>query len=168
MQCSRCDLDYILLTLLWLDLADNLDHIYTIIVNTKFINILLVVVLCYGQLVVSMHAVGHLHPQEIESAFSDCHGETLNHHHSSNCVGHSDSLTHGFSGDHDRPGDADRDAETDCAIYHALLNLCGAMYAVQTDVISSLHQVAISRFSSTHPSGLQPGLQRIRAPPMFS
>lgn len=103
--------------------------------GAKYIHILLIALLCYGQVVSSVHAVEHLELADCDdkpSAGHHHHGalDTLSplqaaeHQHPSLAHTHTDSQTDTQSSSDDRPGTGHH-TELDCKIYHAFQNLNG-------------------------------------------
>jgi len=142
----------------------------------KLIHALLILALCYGQLVASVHQVGHLHVSECEgNSRSATDGCSIAHHtgagldhtehsHPNNAYLHATHL--GTSHQFDQTNGQSK-AENNCAIYHALLNLDVTVQADPTkssdpSVAKSTNYVAIQ---FTHEA---PGTRHIRAPPQHS
>ena len=160
-----------------INLARNIGSNYTYAVKSgKLIHALLIVALCYGQLIASVHLVGHLHDNHCDglshSVTDTCSiaqqtGEHLGHaHHSHQNTGFQ-YATHNHAAHQVNQTDEKTNAYSDCAIYHALLNLDGAVPTKLTNssspgIAESTSYVAIHIVHETL------GAQRIRAPPHHS
>ena len=141
--------------------------------RTAIKHILLIAMLCYGQIVASVHVVGHFQLDDCHGVASsisqscyaiDHHGEgflftaTVHDHHS----GHDHR-----SGDDHHSGDGDH-AALDCAIYHALQSLNGVMFAAQSDLAILLLPVAVPVRTVSYQPTAGFNHRRIRAPPAIS
>ncbi len=161
---------------------DNLTAAILIIVNSrKLIHALLIVALCYGQLVANVHLVGHLHAPDCEgishTISPDCSitqssgGTHSGDHHDH--AGHAhQSITYrhiAHTGPVHRPNQIEKETKTDsdCAIYHALLNHEGTEHHQQTKCITprvaNLANYAIVEFASESRR-----TAHIRAPPLHT
>lgn len=133
---------------------------YTSSVNSrKFIHALLVLALCYGQLVASVHVVGHMHSHDCELAshsFSDDCGAS--HH---QVAGNTD-LAHHHDGE---ATDTGNHSENDCAIYHALLSLSGVFDLARNSVPVPLPQRTSKSAAVSSIATAVLKQQQIRAPP---
>ena len=152
--------------------AGHIGSTYNIAVNVrKFIHSLLVVALCYGQLVASVHLVGHLQAEDctgiISSAPETC--VTGSHH---DHAGHSHQAdahhVHRLAGFNDTGSDREKsNTDADCAIYHALLNLDGGV-PVQGSKSSTLCIAGSTGYKEIQFARQAPGALNIRAPPQHS
>ena len=165
-----------------INLAVQIANSYTIFVKSrKYIHALLIVALCYGQLVANVHLVGHLHADDCEGSNRttsiDCgidHHSGEGHDHSGhshqNIAHNHNAVRHIANTDPNHQLDqktGEKNTDSSCAIYHALLNLDGA-------VSSQLMKCSIPRIAkSTSYAVIQlaretPGALHIRAPPQHS
>ena len=163
-----------------INLAGNISSNYTDAVNSrKLIHALLIVALCYGQLVANVHLVGHLHDNHCKGishsvaencSFARQTGEHLNHaHHSHQNTGFQSFqyAAHDHAEHRGNQADGKTNADSDCAIYHALLNLEGTVAAKL--VKSSSPRIAESTgYAAIHIVHETSGAQHIRAPPHHS
>ena len=130
--------------------------------SPKIIHVLLIGLLCYGQLVSHVHMVSHLqaHDNECSSQFVD----------GCNAAKHSVvEMLHAASQKSDHVhGGADDSVENDCSIYHALLNLSDALCPIYSDGTVALQSTVKSNFFLTHTIVDALNNASIRAPPVHS
>ena len=161
---------------------DNLTAAILIIVNSrKLIHALLIVALCYGQLVANVHLVGHLHAPdckgishtvspECSTAQNGGGPHTGDHHDHTGHAHQSITYRHiAHIGPVHRQSQIEKETKTDsdCAIYHALLNHEGTEHHQQTKCITprvaNLATSAIVEFAFE-----SRGAVHIRAPPLHT
>lgn len=120
--------------------------------------------LCYGQIVASVHVVGHFQGDECNvnasSLTESCHAAE---HESSELL--FAAVGHDHHTDHDNH---DNHTAMDCAIYHALLSLNGVVYAVPGDLEFPQRIVASPERSAPDVVSAALENQQIRAPPAIS
>lgn len=130
--------------------------------SLKTIHVLLVGLLCYGQLVSHVHMVSHLQANErgCSSQFVD----------GCNAAMHSVvEMLHAASqmSDHVHGG-TDDSVENDCSIYHALLNLSDALCPIYNNGAVVIQSTVKSKFALTHTITDALNSASIRAPPAYS
>jgi len=144
--------------------------------SRKLIHALLIVALCYGQLVANVHLVGHLHDNHCEGfshpATGTCSiaqqtGEHLGHAHHSHQNKGFQYVAHNHAEHPVNQTNEKANAHSDCAIYHALLNLDGAV-AAKVSKTSSPRSAESTSYVAIHIFHATLGAQHIRAPPHHS
>ena len=159
--------------------------------GVKLIQILLVALLCYGQIVSQVHVIGHFQSHESRS-----HADQSAHHSAhSDCIkgfssyaaceytrevartelARNAGLTlaaaqHAGIAPHSHPEQTDHpeQSETDCTIFHAFLNLSGVFCLPLHQLVGHLHHSAEPAFSPSTIKDNALDNQRIRAPPALS
>lgn len=144
--------------------------------GAKLVHILLTALLCYGQVVSSVHAVEHLELADCEdrpSAGHHHHGAlddlsplyTTDHQHPS--LAHTHSQTDTQSGSDDRPGSVHH-TELDCKIYHAFQNLNGIGSFFLQPLPGAARQNIATPYALQHFVSDSLEIPQIRAPPALS
>ncbi len=145
-------------------LAESNYGTYTMPVNSKkFIHVLLIVVLCYGQLVATIHVVSHIHAHE-----SELTGNSVLDDSSAASPGVADTILAANLHDSSSRVDDNNETEKDCAIYHALLSLSGVFCVVPYELDIPLQLSVKSTYTSNHIARAILDHQHIRAPPTTS
>ncbi|OED41300.1 hypothetical protein AB833_09805 [Chromatiales bacterium (ex Bugula neritina AB1)] len=150
-------------------LARSTVRVYTPPVNAgKLIQSFLIAALCYGQLVTSVHFVGHFddhnHSSEYASAVAPF-GVVLHEHHENE---HSDLTLSEHHRESAAPGQNSDHTDFTCAIYHAFLNLSGILYTASIEFSFPPRQSVSAGYSQTPVTNTATYDQPIRAPPTFS
>lgn len=130
----------------------------------KLIHVLLVALLCYGQLVASIHAVGHFdtHVGEAPDRFTlHDHARTFYHAVSDKAHIADSAHRHSFA-------KGDSDAEVDCAIYHTYLNQGSVLCDPRHHVMVVLQHLADSTDAFSYPVSFAVQNKPIRGPPIIS
>lgn len=125
----------------------------------KIIHVLLIALLCYGQLVTSIHAVGHF-----ETAVAQAPEHSVID--SGHLCFHSVESEAGRAVHSHAPATADADSESDCSVYHTYLNQGSVLAAPAHDVMAVLRQSTDSLYAFTSPAGAPVLNLPIRAPPI--
>ena len=138
--------------------------------HQKIIHVLLVALVCYGQVVAQVHMVSHLqsHQGECSSQFVDgCN--TAKHsvvemlHAASQMGDHAHASAHLHA-----DAAANNSVENNCSIYHALLNLSDALCPTFSSGALADQSSLQSISSVSHTSTGAQNDARIRAPPVYS
>ena len=130
----------------------------------NIIHVLLVAILCYGQLVANIHAIGHLDTPVADESGQLAHhddAKTAHHNHSSSA-----SLADGPHGH--ASATSEHDAEIECAIYHTYLSQGSATCGHGDHALLILTYASESVDTFTNPFSLAVRSQSIRAPPTTS
>ena len=150
------------------------NWVYNNYVNRlKIIHVLLVALVCYGQVVSHVHVVSHLQVSHLQSHQSECSSQFVD---GCNTAGHSVvEMLHVASqmGDHTHthadPDTAAADSvENNCSIYHAVLNLSDALCPTYSNGTVTIQSSLQSNSSVTHTTTSALNDARIRAPPVYS
>lgn len=138
---------------------------YTVSVNKgNIIHVLLVAILCYGQLVANIHAIGHLDtPVAHESGELAHHDDAKTAHHN-----HSSSASLADGPHRHASATSEHDAEIECAIYHTYLSQGSAFCDPGDHALLILTYASKSGDTFEHPFSLAVQSQSIRAPPITS
>ena len=145
-------------------LADNIGGTYTTDVDSNRLkHILLIALFCYGQIIASVHIVGHLDA-------TDCHGDLSAV--SAECHLAMHELSGSFPGTHSHDSSShtqDNDhSDFDCLIYHVLLSLNGLESAGEGVVVLTSALIADELYTDKFIAGTTREHLRIRAPPVIS
>ena len=130
----------------------------------KLIHFLLVVALCYGQLIANIHAIGHLDTPVVNGSdlVAAGHDARTVHHNLSNSASAADgSHWHATT-------TSEHDAEIECAIYHTYFSQGSALCGPADHSLLVLTYAAEPIAFFVHPLSLAVQNPPIRAPPTLS
>jgi hypothetical protein len=128
--------------------------------NAKFIHVLLVAVLFYGQYSANTHIVGHIHEQ-IDVSGTAPHACDTHH-------GFAPSFSTTHQHNCTAPSDTKHTAEMDCGIYHAFLSLGGIFCDGLNQRYLPLPQFVNVINPPSNQYKVAKQLAQIRAPPKLS
>ena len=135
--------------------------------NHKITHLLLIALLCFGQLAASTHVAGHIVPHTQPHNHSELHQHN-EHAHPHGHNNHSHTSDQYFVADkHKRDKDHIHDGN-DCSIYHLFSNLSCTVPATQLFTASASRTNLASPSNDSHIASTSAKRQRIRAPPALS
>ncbi len=145
--------------------------------KSPLINLLLIVSLCFGQLVTSVHMAGHFH-DNTDISFAalavnsvEFHTHATHQHLSKHGIVDEQSLAHQATIHHllvehaSQPNHSDKQASTDCAIYHAYLSQSVCPPSYTSGYALFVRGIPSTQASSAHVAILAPHNRPIRGPP---
>lgn len=132
--------------------------------KAKLIHVLLIALLCFGQLAANIHAVGHLNTSDGEQPvrFTFIEGASISHYAAFHAA-FSDDDAHR----HDVASD-EQYGEIDCTLYHIYLSQGSALSGSGQSVVAFLPHCADSRDVVVNLASIAIRRPQIRAPPFFS
>lgn len=131
----------------------------------KYIYVLLIAALCYGQILASVHFVGHFHSHEHEASIESGWADHLNSRQQRELFALALAATH--SEEHG-PAQEFNLNEADCAAYHAYLGQGGVLCDYTVELGSQLHLSIAIPHVSVDVRIDAPDDGRIRGPPVLS